>query len=93
MANRHGDVNGQSPQTQIPGASQISRSQVIVRYWHKADNPTAPAFVAIGAFSPPIGEGMTTQCRNGRSGDRESPFGSAHFKVRAFDWDPIRAEH
>jgi hypothetical protein len=27
------------------------------------------------------------------SGDRESPFGSAHFKVRVFDWDLIRAEH
>jgi hypothetical protein len=31
--------------------------------------------------------------RYGRSGDRESPFGSAHFQVQAFDWDPIRAEH
>jgi hypothetical protein len=22
--------------------------------------------------------------------DRENPLGSAHFKVRVFDWDPIR---
>jgi len=28
-----------------------------------------------------------------RSGDRENPFGSSHFEVRANDWDPIRAEH
>ncbi|MGB6660656.1 MAG: hypothetical protein WBE90_16655, partial [Xanthobacteraceae bacterium] len=25
--------------------------------------------------------------------DRENPFGSSHFKVRANDWDPIRAKH
>jgi hypothetical protein len=27
------------------------------------------------------------------SANRENPFGSTHFKVRVFDWDPIRAEH
>jgi hypothetical protein len=27
------------------------------------------------------------------TGDRENPFGSAHFKVRVSDWDLIRAEH
>ena len=26
-------------------------------------------------------------------GDREYPFGSSHFKVRAYYWDPIRTEH
>src|ERR1700690_1828473 len=36
---------------------------------------------------------MTTYCRQGRCKDRENPFGSSHFKVRANDWDPIRAEH
>ena len=25
--------------------------------------------------------------------DRENPFGSSHFKVRANDWAPIRAKH
>ena len=33
---------------------------------------------------------MTTQCRYGRSGDRENPFGSTHFQVHANDWDPMR---
>jgi hypothetical protein len=50
-------------------------------------------FLSPGSVNPRLGEGTTTQCRYGRSGDRESPFGSAHFKVRAFDWDSIRAEH
>jgi hypothetical protein len=40
-----------------------------------------------------IGEDRRRKCRQGRCRDWENPFGSSHFKVRANDWDPIRAKH
>jgi hypothetical protein len=41
-------------------------------------------------FKPIATESCTGNRRDGRSGDRENPFGASHFQVRASDWNPPR---
>ena len=41
-------------------------------------------------FKPIATESCTGNRRDGRSGDRENPFGASYFQVRAFDWNPPR---
>jgi hypothetical protein len=46
-----------------------------------------------GTFPLSLGQEVSLSGGTVAAGDRENPFGSSHFKVRAYDWDPIRAEH
>ena len=47
--------------------------------------------VDLGAGRTPT-TGGSYPCKWSRL-DRENPLGSSHLRVRANDWDPIRAEH
>ena len=41
-------------------------------------------------FKPIATESCTGNRRDGRSADRENPFGASQFQVRALDWNPPR---